>query len=93
MAPSGGFLLTLAHTPLCYEHNRQGGYGCFLRNKAVTKGEEMRGRLLCTQEGDARWYHIATVQDHGQSLAVVGLLERGMSTDQHVKDDTQAPDI
>ena len=59
-------------------------------------GSELGGGglvVLCTLGGDMRGGLVATVQDHGQRLAVVGFLERRVPTDQHVQDDSQAPDI
>lgn len=43
--------------------------------------------------GDVGWDSVATVHDHGERLTVIGLLERGLSTHQHVKDHPQRPDI
>lgn len=54
----------------------------------------MRGRCslsaLCR---DVRGDGVAAVHDHGEGLAVVGLLEGGVATHQHVEDDSQAPDV
>lgn len=43
--------------------------------------------------GDVVGDAVATVQNHDQSLTVVGLLEWRDSTHQHVQDDAQRPDI
>lgn len=42
---------------------------------------------------DVRGHGVAAVHDHGQGLAVVGLLEGGVAAHQHVQDDPQAPDV
>lgn len=40
------------------------------------------------------WRHcVFAVHDHSERLAVVGLLEGGLTTDQHEEDDPQTPDI
>lgn len=40
------------------------------------------------------WRHcVFTVHDHGQRLAVVSLLEGGLTADQHEEDHPQTPDI
>lgn len=36
---------------------------------------------------------VAAVHDHGEGFAVVGLLEGGVATHQHVEDYSQAPDV
>ena len=43
--------------------------------------------------GDVGRYNVVAVHDHGQRLAVIGLLERGRATDQHVEDDSKTPDV
>lgn len=43
--------------------------------------------------GDVGGYSVFTVHDHGEGLAVVGLLEGGLSTHQHEQDHTKTPDI
>lgn len=48
---------------------------------------------LSTCRGDV-WRHcVFTVHDHSERLAVVSLLEGGLTTDQHEEDDPQTPDI
>lgn len=48
---------------------------------------------LSTRMGDV-WRHcVFAVHDHSERLAVVGLLEGGLTTDQHEEDDPQTPDI
>lgn len=42
---------------------------------------------------DVRGDSVAAIHDHGEGLAVVGLLEGGVATHQHVEDDSQAPDV
>lgn len=40
------------------------------------------------------WRHcVFAVHDHSERLAVVGLLEGGLTTDQHEEDDPKTPDI
>ena len=43
--------------------------------------------------GYVRRYNVVAVHNHGKGLAVVGLLEGGGTTDQHIQDHTQAPDV
>lgn len=43
--------------------------------------------------GDVRRHGVFAVHDHRQRLAVVGLLERGLTADQHEEDYPQTPDI
>lgn len=38
-------------------------------------------------------YSVFTVHDHSEGLTVVGLLEGGLTTNQHEEDDSQTPDI
>lgn len=48
---------------------------------------------LSTRMGDV-WRHcVFAVHDHSERLAVVGLLEGGLTTDQHEEDDPKTPDI
>lgn len=43
--------------------------------------------------GDVRRHRVFTVHDHGERLAVVGLLEGGLTAHQHEQDHPQTPDI
>lgn len=43
--------------------------------------------------GDVWRHRVFTVHDHSERLAVVSLLEGGLTTDQHEEDNPQAPDI
>lgn len=43
--------------------------------------------------GDVRRHCVFTVHDHSERLAVVSLLEGGLTTDQHEEDHPQTPDI
>lgn len=43
--------------------------------------------------GDVRRHGVFAVHDHGERLAVVGLLEGRLTAHQHVEDDAQAPDV
>ena len=43
--------------------------------------------------GDVGRYSVFTIHDHGEGLAVVGLLEGGLAAYQHEQDHTQTPDI
>ena len=38
-------------------------------------------------------HNIVAVHNHGQSLAIIGLLEGSGATHQHVEDNSQTPDI
>lgn len=61
---------------------------------AATPGLQIGERcLLGALRRDVRGHGVAAVHDHGERLAVVGLLEGRLPAHQHVEDDAQAPDI
>lgn len=43
--------------------------------------------------GDVRRHNVFAVHDHGERLAVVGLLEGRLAANQHVEDDAQTPNV
>ena len=51
------------------------------------------GKLPFATRRDVGGEGVLAVHDHGERLAVVGLLERGGTAHQHVQDDTQRPNI
>ena len=53
----------------------------------------MDGNLLLAVVGDVGGHSVFAVHDHGEGLAVIGLLERRRPTHQHEEDHPQAPDI
>lgn len=53
----------------------------------------MDADLLLAVVGDVGGHGVFAVHDHGQGLAVVGLLEGRLPTHQHEEDHPQAPDI
>lgn len=69
------------------------GQGSHPRGQRVGAGWRGERCLLCALCRDMRGDGVATVHDHGEGLAVVGLLEGGVATHQHVEDDPQAPDV
>lgn len=56
-------------------------------------GDSRESCLLGALCGDVRGHGVAAVHDHGERLAVVGLLEGRLPAHQHVEDDPQAPDV
>ena len=51
------------------------------------------GSLPFASRRDVRREGVLAVHDHGQRLAVVGLLKRGGAANQHVQDHPERPDV
>lgn len=61
---------------------------------AEPAGHRVHGRYsLSAGGGDVRGHRVFTVHNHGEGLAVVGLLEGRLTAHQHEEDDPQTPDV
>ena len=52
-----------------------------------------RLKLKVDSPGDVRRYYIVAVHYHGESFAIVGLLEWSSTADQHVENHPKTPDV
>ena len=64
---------------------------CLQRRRRVQKCKNLN--VSVDSPGDVRRYHIFAVHYHGEGFAIVGFLERGGPTDQHVENHPQTPDV